>query len=383
MSLTPLDQAAESADDVKRLAFFKTVSSVFQKAVKTLGGSIDHFYSIGGRTVCLRFAGAALIPYLTPAINHLAVKPTSAPALTVCLWDQASTGIQLPPLLSRFIHSLNAASGQHLVDGRGELIDYNSERLRAAFNPDSHVLSLLDTEQNLAVYWLNSKASQLPYYERGAPLRTILHWWINDRTHQFVHAGAVGMATGGVLLAGKGGSGKSTTALACLGSELSYASDDYCLIATEFTPYVYSLYSTAKLRGIEDLQRFPHVASRMSNVDRLETEKAMIFLNEHYPDQVIAGFPIKAILLPRVSKQTETNLKVATAGAALAALAPSTLFQLPGAGRMALQTMSKLVRQVPCYVLEVGSDLSQIPEVILRLLGQPQGIAPTWSMPLS
>lgn len=355
-----LDQATESA----RLAFFKTVYEFF----KTLGGSIDHFYTIGGHTVCLRFAGSSLIPYLTPALNHLAAKPTSAPALTVCLWDQASTGIQLPPLLSSFIHSLYTASEQLMVDGRGELKHYNSERFRAAFNPDSHVLSLLDTEQNLAVYWLNSKANQLPYYERGAPLRTILHWWINDRTHQFVHAGAVGMATGGVLLAGKGGSGKSTTALACLGSELSYASDDYCLIATEHKPYVYSLYNTAKLRGIEDLQRFPQVAPHMTNVDRLETEKAMIFLNEHYPDKVIGGFPIKAILLPRVSKQTESNLKVATAGAALAALAPSTLFQLPGAGRMALQTMSKFVRQVPCYVLEVGSDLSQIPEVILRLL---------------
>ncbi|OAD23228.1 hypothetical protein THIOM_000941 [Candidatus Thiomargarita nelsonii] len=37
---------------------------------------------------------------------------------------------------------------------------------------------------------------------------------------------------------------------------------------------------------------------------------------------------------------------------------------------MALQTMSKLVRQVPCYTLELGSDLSKIPNVILRLLSK-------------
>lgn len=366
MAVTSLDQMAEN--DVECLALFKTVSEVFQKIVKTLG-YIDHFYNIGGRIVCLRFAGSSLIPYLTPALNHLATKPTSTPALTICLWDQASADIQFP--LPDFIRSLYTASEKHLVDGRGELIKYNSERIRAAFNSDSHVLSLLDTKQNLAIYWLNNEPSQLPYYERGAPLRTILHWSLNDKTHQFVHAGAVGLATGGVLLAGKGGSGKSTTALACIGTELKYASDDYCLIVNEFTPNVYSLYSTAKLRSIEDLQRFPHIASRISNVDRLATEKAMIFLHEHYPDQIIGGFPIKAIVLPQVSKQTGSNLKIATAGAALAALAPSTVFQLPGAGQMALQTMAKFVKQVPCYVLEVGSDLSQIPEVILRLLSPP------------
>jgi hypothetical protein len=367
MSLSQPKRAVSEAD-AERVVFFETIYNIFQQAEQAAGGSIDRFYTIGGRTVCLRFAGTALIPYLTPALSHLATEPTSAPALTICLWDQASTDIKMPLLLSSFMRSLSGAWWVH-VDSRGEMKGYNSDRIRAVFHPGPNILSMLDVQKNLAVYRVE-EASQLPYYERGSPLRSILHGWINDQTNQFVHAGAVGTATGGVLLVGKGGSGKSTTALACLGSKLSYASDDYCLIATAHTPYVYSIYNTAKLRGVADLQRFPHLVPSMSNADRLETEKAMIFLDEHYPDKVIAGFPIQAILLPRVTGQTETTLKKATAGAALAALAPSTLFQLPGAGKMALQTMSKLVRQVPCYTLALGSDLSKIPNVILRLLSK-------------
>jgi hypothetical protein len=57
-----------------------------------------------------------------------------------------------------------------------------------------------------------------------------------------------------------------------------------------------------------------------------------------------------------------------TAGAVLAALAPSTLFQLPGAGSTAIKTMKKLVGQVPGYILELGTDTAKIPETILGLL---------------
>jgi hypothetical protein len=63
-------------------------------------------------------------------------------------------------------------------------------------------------------------------------------------------------------------------------------------------------------------------------------------------------------------------LKPASPAAGLAALAPSTIFQLPGAGKEAFQAMGQLVRQVPCYQLNLGTDIGEIPEVILELLAE-------------
>jgi len=63
-------------------------------------------------------------------------------------------------------------------------------------------------------------------------------------------------------------------------------------------------------------------------------------------------------------------LQTATAGAALKALAPSTILQLPGAGQKALRSIAKLLKQVPCYVLELGIDQERIPGVILDLLSR-------------
>lgn len=226
----------------------------------------------------------------------------------------------------------------------------------------------MDTARNLAIYWVKT-AAQIPYYETGAPLRAIFHLWMSQHEIQLIHAGAVGIPSGGVLLVGKGGSGKSTTALACLNSKLFYASDDYSLLASDPNPTVFSIYSTGK-KNADDLQRLPFLASLISNRDRLDTEKALYFLNEHFPKKLLPSFPLRAILIPRITGQTKTTLKAASPAAGLTALAPSTIFQLPRAGREAFQAMGKIVRQVPCYYLNLGTDISQIPEVILGLLSQ-------------
>ena len=61
-----------------------------------------------------------------------------------------------------------------------------------------------------------------------------------------VHAAAVGDESGGVLLVGRGGSGKSTTALSCLGTQVGYLADDYCLVEMVEGPRVHSLYTSGK-----------------------------------------------------------------------------------------------------------------------------------------
>ena len=124
----------------------------------------------------------------------------------------------------------------------------------------------------------------------------------------------------------------------------------------------------AKLRGDPDLKRFPRLAPLVSNKSRLENEKAVLFLHRHFPDKVSKGFPIKAIVIPRISNGVALRLTPATAGAALAALAPSTLMQLPGSGQSAIKTLSKLIHQVPAYFLSLGPDTARIPEAVQSLL---------------
>lgn len=348
-----------------RLAYFELLHEGFTRAAQA-AGSFKYFYNIGPFTVCLHFAGKGLIPQITPAISHLKVEHLANPDLTICLWDTVSTNTSLPLL----INSLQELIQLHWTDYLGprkEIKGYDGDRIRTSFHIGPNILSALDQDQNLACYWIDN-ADNIPYWERGSPLQTILNWWTTAHYHQYIHAGAIGTIEGGVLLAGKGGSGKSSTALACINSPLLYASDDYCLVTTSPKPYVYSLYNTAKLRGKEDLERFPNLVPLIDNLEHIEQEKLMLFLHRHHSEKIVRGFPIKAILVPQVTGKPQTYLRTITSGATLKALAPSTIFQLAGSGKLALTIMSNLVKQVPCYSLELGVNIAQIPETIFQLL---------------
>jgi hypothetical protein len=283
------------------------------------------------------------------------------------LWDDASTGTEMPPppWFGYGVHDPNG--GLKSVYGkRGEVRGFNTERIRTIFQWGSDVLSMVDIDQGQALFWTRN-AEHLPQWEIGSPLRNILHLWLHQHGLQYVHAGAIGTPAGGVLLVGKGGSGKSTTALTCLNSDLVYVSDDYCLVSADPVPTVLNLYNTGKVRA-DNVHRVPHLASVIKSIDKLDQEKALFFLNQFMPEKLSKGFPLKAILIPRVTGNVDTMLTPAPETAGLSALTLSTVHQLPGAGPAALQIIKRLTRQLPCYYLELGTDLAQIPVVIKEML---------------
>ena len=362
-----------SLDEHEGRELFDLLESSFERALQNVGETCERFFRVGGLTIRFRFVGEALPPVVTPALRHLATESVDSPDLTVCLWDRESTGIRMH-LLSDYFRYLSWFWYDHM-NTRGELKYFNGKRIRAALNPGSQIVSMLDCDRRLALYWTES-AADVPWYETGAPLRTILHWWLSLYGYQLVHAASVGTSTGGALLIGKGGSGKSTAALAGLSSSLMYAGDDYCLVTADPSPAAYCLYNTAKLKKDSDLERFPHLAHCEYNPDRKEGEKLMMFVNDHFPGKIADGFPLKVILAPYVTGKTETTVQPMSAGTALLNLAPSTIVQLPGAGQAALHTMAQLIRRLPCYRLEVGTDVTKIPQAIEDLLAlvEPKGV---------
>ena len=315
----------------------------------------ERSFRIGGHHLLIRFAGPGMIPSIVPAFAHLATSTAAAPDLVIEIWDSASTGAAPPPTPE--------------VDGdspAGAFYYFEDAPARGVYQPGMQALSVVDLGADRAWYWVADPAA-LPYWERAAPIRQILHWWMATRGHQQVHAGAVGTTDGGVLLVGKGGSGKSTCSLISLTSELRYAGDDYTMVSIEPQPWVHSLFSSGKVHP-ENLRRVPHLEPAVSNAEHLTTEKAVVFVDQHFPDRPIDGFPLRAVLMPRICGGPHTRTVPSTPTAALAALAPSTVFQLHTAGSEALRYMTRLVRQVPAYVLELGSDVAEVPGVILDLL---------------
>lgn len=95
-----------------------------------------------------------------------------------------------------------------------------------------------------------------------------------------------------------------------------------------------------------------------------------MFLNEHAPERLLRSAPLRAIVFPRVVGETGSELHRIPRALALKALAPTTMFQLPGSAGQAMRTMAGLVKALPCYRLDAGSDIAAIPGLLGDLLAR-------------
>ena len=123
-----------------------------------------------------------------------------------------------------------------------------------------------------------------------------------------MHAAAVGSECGAALITGKGGLGKSTTALSCLGKGLNYVGDDYVVVQLDPFARVHSLYCTAKLNW-DQMARFPRFADLAKKHDHPESEKAVMYLYPEMRGQIVRSLPLKAIMTPHISDRPQTELE--------------------------------------------------------------------------
>lgn len=334
-------------------AVFEVGAAAFEQARARLGG-IDRYYHLDDAPIRIRFAGAALVPLLTRALEHLATGPSPGSELTILVWDARSAGISPASSLTGVSHPA--------VDGRLECRADGDVSMCGTLG--SHGLSLLSGRRGTAVFCVRDRETVNPSIV-AAPFLHILHMWARGRGGQIVHAGAVGTASGGVLLVGKGGSGKSTTALACMSSELRWAADDYCLVRPHPRAAVTSLYSSAKISP-ELLGRLPR--ERFALAEQRHEGKAILLLHPDASEVLIGGFPLRALLVVRVTGRAETTLRAAGPASVLQELAPSTILQLKGADARDFKSMAELTRQVPGHWLDVGTDWRGVRETVARLL---------------
>jgi hypothetical protein len=327
------------------------LSREFALAAARAGETVERTYLIGGQELRLRFAGRTLLERLTPSIEHLASDDAGRRAHVVEIWDGA--GERTPPAPPGAEELPPAGIATSVGDGR-----------RAIYQVGVRTLSVVDTTLDRSWYWA-ADAATLPEWECSTPIRHILHLWLASRGVQFVHAGAVGRPEGGCLIVGKSGSGKSTSTLSTLGTDLLYAGDDYVGVSLSGDgPYVHSIYGCGKLET-SHVERLPElrVNARRERPGVLQArrDKTIFYVRETYPEQVTTGFPLKAIVVPRIVPGEMTALTEIPLTTTLRSLVPSTMFEIHAAGQTALTMLTRIARSVPSYELRLGADIDAIP----------------------
>ena len=340
-------------------AFFDLVHERALEAQRACG-VVEHLFDVAGATVRLAFAGDRLVPDLVPALAHLAMAPGAVPDVTFNIWDSESTGVAMPPA---------PCDRTHFTD-RGDIWGFTSERYRLAFHWIECSVNLIDRHRRAAIFWVQS-ADTLPYWTKASPLRTLFHWWMEMRGHQLLHAAAVGDDGGALLITGKGGVGKSTTALASLAQGMRYVGDDYLIVGLDPRPSVYSLYSTAKL-DLDQVGTFPELAPLVSRFGARGDEKTVLHLFPRFASQLPRAMPLRAIATPHITGEDgTTTLSPVSRDVLHRAASFTTMSQLPYAGRYTHEFIGRLTASVPGFELALGRDRAGVARAIARHLAMP------------
>ncbi|CAN5397756.1 hypothetical protein BH09SUM1_BH09SUM1_13310 [soil metagenome] len=214
-------------------------------------------YRIGDDEVRILFCDERIEQAIFRPFAHLLCESRN-PALSVRAFDAASC--QSPPPVPDW----NA----NPVIQHSRILSLCTGAITLLYEQHLRTLSALDANSGRAVF-VAMDAVGLPLWERAAPLRGLLSAWFASRGMVIAHAAALAVGDSAILLTGKGGSGKSTTALMAATAGMEYLGDDWCLLhAGQSAPArVSSLYSSAKLQWYS-LHFVPPLATAHDNERR-------------------------------------------------------------------------------------------------------------------
>jgi hypothetical protein len=351
------------ASEAEQQRFFERMREGFAAAVARAGELVFDL-SLAETLIRLRFAGPAMLPNIVPGLAHCSAGSPHWPACEVCIWDSESSGIAPAP----------RPRPQEDLTGRGAIWGFRSSRFRSAYRWVEGSVSLLDRQERQAIYWVPSYR-HVPAWALSAPLRGILHWWMEQNGRQLIHAAAVGYAGRGVLLPGRGGSGKSSTALACLEHGLDFVSDDYVALALDPQPRAFRLYATAKVDP-RSLDLYPEVARRSRTLVDPGFDKVVLFLENQFSSQLRDSLPVEQVLQPVVCGSGQTRLGPIDAPAVERALAAETLAHLPHTGNATVQFLERIAQELPRATLLLGPGRADVANTIREILTSTPAVTP-------
>lgn len=308
---------------------------------------------LAGRKVLVRVVGECLADNIRSAFAHLLVENLGGePDLRIDCWDVEASGVA-PDRRAAPAPDV-AMMLKASVDGRyvGEYREHSSQWL------DRH-------EKRILAY--TESASRLNLDERARPFHKMISVWLGDQDVQFVHAGLIEFDGRGILFVGNGGAGKSTSSIACLLGGLGYLGDDFVALEECDEHFVgHGLFASCLLDN-HHIRRFPDLLPHARSAHHAHEDKMVLYLGEAFASTMASRTHVEALVLPCVVAGEATRWRPASRAEALFALAPTSVMFLAKPNADAFQRLTRLVESIPCYWLELGPDVENIPRVVRDL----------------
>jgi len=173
-----------------------------------------------------------------------------------------------------------------------------------------------------------------------------------------LHAGCVARDGRGVLLAGTSGAGKSTLTAALVADGWDFLSDDTVFVARSAEAIMAWGFS-------DEIDCSDDTAGMLAELRHLVGKPTLAGRPKH-PVNVEEAFGVRpvpacrphALVLPTISGQRASVVTAVSPAHALRELAPNILLTERAATQAHFDMLAALVREIPCYSMATGTDLS-------------------------
>jgi hypothetical protein len=246
-----------------------------------------------------------------------------------------------------------------------ERLSYSDAGVAFDFNPEQNYLLSANVEGGKAVAWFTS--SRIGAWELAGPVRPLLARLLAARDLTLLHAGAIGRNGAALLLPAPGGSGKSTSVALALRRGFDSVGDDFLIALPDSPPSIANLYRTMRLAPSSPMF---DVARHQVVPDGFGNEKALAYIDAEYPGQLVERQRVVAMATPVITGESQTRVVPASRAEILRALLPSSLFYAANREAAAMTALTNMVRSLPAYRLELGTDLDGVISAIESLLAK-------------
>jgi hypothetical protein len=312
-------------------------------------------YLLADRTLELRAASRDVADWFGFPLRHVAAPPGNGPRLDIQLGQGDPVDLE----------DVWRATQERTLGTRGRprLLIGDGTTVLGGVWPDVGLLGLLHRPAGKAVLWVRHLQA-VPASDATTLLRGLVTWWLTGSDYWVAHAAAVGGSRGAALLAGRAGSGKSGTAVACFEAGLSYLGDD-AILCRSGNAEVFSLSSCAHLFSEDVGRHHPSLSAAPRSPD---AAKVFVDLASVEPGRIATRAPLCAVVRLTIHGGAAGRLRQVEPARVFTALAPSSLLNVPGVDRSALSGMAELVRRVPAYELTLPEDRREAARLLRGLL---------------
>ncbi|WP_158013837.1 hypothetical protein [Sphingomonas sanxanigenens] len=174
------------------------------------------------------------------------------------------------------------------------------------------------------------------------------------------HAALLGGRDAGLLVTGRGGSGKSTISAAALLAGAGFCSDDFVALERRGEALVgHCIYASIML-GRGQIDHFPALAAHALRLRRDVFEKHMVPVAAAFPGQVRDMLRIDAVAVPEIVAAPRSELVTGSVADMLRAVAPTSVFSSPWREGERVRFLFDTISRLEPLAYRSGSDFGGI-----------------------